>query len=112
MGGFKVSEIISRQVSSRAELASPAEELGIYYQVYNLMEQEGGPSFDVTYRLFLRSGTEEHPIGKPIVRSGLTEPVQGWSFPLEKGPSGSYRLEVTVDDHGSQASGSLDFEVL
>ena len=87
------------------------EELGIYYQVYNLKKQEG-PSFDVTYRLFLRNGTEEHPVGKPIVRSGLKEPVQGWSFPLEKWPSGSYRLELTVDDHGSQPSGSLNFEVL
>ena len=88
------------------------EEFGIYYQVYNLKEQEGGPSFDLTYRLFLRNGAEEHPVGKPIVRSGLKEPVQGWSFPLEKWPSGSYRLEVTVNDHGSQASGSLNFEVL
>ena len=83
-------------------------EFGIYFEVYGLA---AGEPFALTNRFFLIEGAAARPIGKPIRREGLTDPAQGWTFPLAKWPAGAYRLEITAEQGTATASASLDFTV-
>ena len=89
------------------------EEFGVYFEIYNLVKVDGIGLFDLTYHFYVRDGVPRRPIGVPVAFRGLTEPVQGWSFPLMGLPPGLYSLEAVVDDlrGGGRASGALDFEV-
>ena len=83
-------------------------DFGIYFEVYGLVP---GQPFTLTSRFFLLAGEEIRPIGQPVVRDGMTDPAQGWTFPLAKWPAGRFRLEMTATQGASSASGTLDFTV-
>ena len=112
---YRLDEVGGRVVPTPrvASVFRREEDFGVYFEIYNLAQREGKASFDLTYRFYQVEGEELRPIGVPAVFKGLTEPVQGWSFPLEKSPPGSYSLHVVVDDGvaGQEGSASLDFEV-
>ena len=83
-------------------------DFGIYFEVYGL---EPGRPFTLTSRFFLLSGEGVRPIGQPVVRDGMTDPAQGWTFPLAKWPAGRFRLEMTATQGEASATGPLDFTV-
>ena len=90
-----------------------SEEFALYYEVYGAATGEGGVRFDATYRFYLDGEGPPRPIGKPIPMSERTEAVQGWSFPLEKWPTGRYRIEVVVTDaSGRTVTAQTPFQVL
>jgi hypothetical protein len=85
------------------------EELSIYYQVYGTAPEpdSGEPRLTATYRLFaLAADGDERGLGEPLVLTGLTRAVQGWSLPIRNWPHGAYRLAVMVRDDGSGSTGS------
>ena len=90
-----------------------SDSFGVYYEVYGLTTGEGGTRFDASYRFSREIDGAFHQIGRAIVISDRTEAAQGWSFPLEKWPAGTYRLEVTVSEPGGKsATASASFEVV
>ncbi len=91
------------------------EHFGIYYQVYHLDRDKktDRPDYHVTYKFYKKMGETFHLLLPPTVKEHLHHEVQGWTFPLEKWPSGEFLLEIIVKDtlSGRSTSSSVGFKV-
>ncbi|MFQ5719895.1 MAG: GWxTD domain-containing protein [Acidobacteriota bacterium] len=79
------------------------DEFILYYQIYGARPdpRTGQLDLNVTYRFSRFSEDRYIPVGKPIRYTHRTQAVQGWSFPLLRWPTSTFRIEVSVEDRVS-----------
>ncbi len=88
------------------------EQFGVYFQIYGLGSDGESAPYDLEYRFDRFADGRWQPIGSPIAFPAQTGGKRGWSFPLARWPAGKYRLDAKVHAGASDATGSLEFEVV
>ena len=92
-----------------------AEELELYYQIYDGRGSVAGeaPGLDIEYRFDLVLDGERYRIGAPLRLHAQRSRVQGQTFRLQGWPRGSYVMSMIVSDPsaGARAAREVAFEV-
>ncbi|MEW5807319.1 MAG: GWxTD domain-containing protein [Acidobacteriota bacterium] len=76
------------------------EEFVIYFQIYEAVKSPatGKPDLEISYQFHIWRNNAFQKIGKPLVLKNIDTQERGRSFPLEKWPSGKFKIEITVKD--------------
>jgi GWxTD domain-containing protein len=115
--GEKPSPFIfgSMEVVQAAEpLFKPSDALSFYYQIYNVKKgPEGRANLEIDYDVSAFQPDGNVSLGR-IHLGPTASQAQAYTLPLDRFPTGEYRLKVTVSDKvaGTQASEEISFSVM
>ncbi len=83
-------------------------DLALYYQIYNVSEEGGGPDLRISYHVYRKRGTRFTKAATVPPMNNVKELVQIYELSLMGWPLGEYKIKVNVTDNRNGAFGERE----